>query len=460
MFTTKNKNGGKNMCKKSLSLFLALVMLMFVVVGCNNNSNNNDSPAGTTPEVTTTVATTTITTKPEEAEKFYTEKIIKGGKTEYTIVYDKDDSAATLFATNLKEAFSSACGVTVACKPLDDTSADIGNNEIVIGSARKGIEDVKAKTKAVNDFAMKLNEKSLVLYATGHEAYSYMLEYLKREVLSKVNRGDLTLTSDDNIVYSTSSLKSTTFTEYWLKKNTIDANFLYSMFEPREYESEDDEIMPYRLYVPMDYDATKKYPVLIFLHGAGERGDNNAKQLGNLLPRAFSQANTPLDQAIIIAPQCPTGQQWVNTPWAKGDYRIDNIKESDAARLALEILDAVAEEFSTDDKRYYITGLSMGGFGTWDIIMRHSEIFAGAVPICGGADSTKGATVKDVPIWTVHDPSDPTVPYSGTKVMVDAIKAAGGTKIKFDSPSGYGHGSWNYVANSKDIYKWLFEQTK
>ncbi|MBQ5633482.1 MAG: hypothetical protein IIV11_01205, partial [Clostridia bacterium] len=273
------------MCRKSLALFLALVMLMFVMVGCNNS--NNDDPAGTT--AATTTSATTTTPKPEEPEKFYTEKIISGGKTEYTIVYDGDDAAATLFAVNLKEAIKTTCGVTVASKVLNDTSADIGSNEIVIGSARKGIEDVKASTKEVNDFAMKLKEKSLVLYATGYEAYNYMLEYLKREVFSKVKNGELTLTSDDNIVYSTSSLKSTTFTEYWLQKNnSIDANFLYRMFEPREHESEDDEIMPYRLYVPMDYDATKKYPVLLFLHGAGERGDNNTQQLGLVLPQAFS----------------------------------------------------------------------------------------------------------------------------------------------------------------------------
>ena len=433
-------------------------MLMFVMVGCNNS--NNDDPAGTT--AATTTSATTTTPKPEEPEKFYTEKIISGGKTEYTIVYDGDDAAATLFAVNLKEAIKTTCGVTVESKVLSDTSAAIGSNEIVIGSARVGIEDVKASTKEVNDFAMKLKEKSLVLYATGYEAYNYMLEYLKREVFSKVKNGELTLTSDDNIVYSTSSLKSTTFTEYWLQKNnSIDANFLYRMFEPREHESEDDEIMPYRLYVPMDYDATKKYPVLLFLHGAGERGNNNSNQLGLVLPQAFSQANTPLDQAIIIAPQCPAGQQWVDTPWANGDYSIDDVRESDAARLALEIFEAVTEEFSTDDKRYYISGVSMGGFGTWDILLRHGEKFAAAVPMCGGGDSSNAELVKDIPIWTVHDPNDPTVPYSGTKVMVDAIKAAGGTKIKFDSPTGYGHGVWNYVGRDKpEMYKWLFEQTK
>ena len=445
------------MCRKGLSLFLALVMLMFVVVGCN--SNNNDA-AGTTPSATTTVATTT--TEYKEPEKFYTEKIFEGGASEYTIVYDKKDAYATLFASNLKEVIKTSCGVTLECNPLSDTSAAIGSNEIVVGSARVGIEDVKASTKEVNDFAVKLGEKSLVLYATGFEAYNYMLEYLKREVFSKVKDGDLTLTSNDNVVYSTSSLKSTTFIEYWLQKNsTIDTNVLLRMFEPREYESEDDEIMPYRLYVPMDYDATKKYPVLLFLHGAGERGDDNSKQLSLVLHQAFAQKNTPLDQAIIIAPQCPTGQQWVDTPWAKGDYRIDDVRESDAARLALEIFDVVTKEFSTDEKRYYVSGVSMGGFGTWDIIMRHGEMFAGAVPMCGGADSTQAEAVKDIPIWTVHDKNDPTVPHSGTKVMVDAIKAAGGTKIKFDEPTGYGHGVWNYVGRDKpEIYKWLFEQTK
>ena len=448
------------MCRKGFCLFLALVMIMVAMVGCN--TTNDELPAGTTDGTTASTTTATSTTpKPEEPEKFYSEKIIKDGDSEYSIVYNLNDIDGELFAKNLTDMIKTVCGITLKCEPAYRTTDAVGGKEIVVGAARSGLEDVKASLKTTNDFAVKLKEESLVLYATGHSAYSYLLEYLKREIFSNGKSGDLTVTSDDNIVYSSSKLKSTTFIEYWREENnTVDVSVLSMMFEPRIFENPEHETMPYRLYVPMNYDSSKKYPVLIFLHGAGERGTDNGKQYGNLLPTAFSQNGTPLVDAIIIAPQCPAGKQWVDTPWANGDYSIDDVRESDQAKLALEIFEAVTEEFSTDEKRYYVTGLSMGGFGTWDMIMRHSDIFAGAVPVCGGADSSSAANVLDVAVWTVHDPSDPTVPYSGTKVMVDAIIAAGGTKIKFDSPTGYGHGSWNYVAKNVDIYKWLFQQTK
>ncbi len=395
-------------------------------------------------------------------EIFITERIIADGETKYAIVYDKDDFAATQFATDVSVLLETVFGVKVDCK-ASDVNQPLGEYEIVISEARKGVDDVKESLKEVNDFAVKLKEKNLILYATGHSAYAYMLEYLKREVFVPSTLGDcLTVTSDDDIVYSQSELNSVTYPEYWREKNTGDFSIatLRAMFEPRVYEYKTDVTMPYRLYVPMNYDSAKKHPVLLYLHGAGERGNDNFIQFTNLLGTAFGQADNPFKDAIVIAPQCPEGNQWVNTPWAFGDYRVDDVMESNEITMALKIFELVTEEFSCDEKRYYVTGISMGGFGTWNILMRHGEKFAGAVPICGGADSTKGAVVKDIPIWTVHSIDDPVVPVSGTQKMVQAIKDAGGTKIIYTELDGHGHGVWNYTVNSKEIYQWLFKQTK
>lgn len=442
------------MCRKILCFFLATVILMSFV-GCNNNGGTQQP----TSEPTTTPTATTTPPPPEE--KFITETIIANRTTEYGIVYDEDDAMAAVFAENLANAINTKYNTQIKSKPLS-VSEPLGEYEIVISGARKGVEDVEASLKDFNDFAIKLKEKNLILYAKGHQAYSYMLEYLKNEVFGGLKNGELTMTSDDDMVYSQSKLKNLTYPEYLEKKSSqsVDRSALQSMFEPRIYEYETDVTMPYRLYVPMTYDSAKKYPVLLLLHGAGERGTDNAAQLNLVFSQVFNQNDSPFNEAIIIAPQCPAGKQWVNTPWANGDYRVNNVAESDEITFALEIFDSVTEEFSCDDKRYYITGISMGGFGAWDILMRHPNMFAGAVPICGGADSTKGAVVKDIPIWTVHSIDDPTVPVSGTQLMVQAIKNAGGNKIKYTELNGYGHGVWNYTASSPEIYKWLFEQTK
>ena len=128
----------------------------------------------------------------------------------------------------------------------------------------------------------------------------------------------------------------------------------------------------------------------------------------------------------------------------------------------MEILESVANEFSVDRNRFYVTGLSMGGIAGWDLLMRHSDVFAGGVPICGAADPAMASVLKDVPIWTVHGEEDVTVPTSATREVVAAIKAAGGTKIKYTELKGEGHTMrvWNdYVSTNSDIYNWLYAQS-
>ena len=105
-------------------------------------------------------------------------------------------------------------------------------------------------------------------------------------------------------------------------------------------------------------------------------------------------------------------------------------------------------------------GLSMGGFGTWDIIMRHSELFAAAVPLCGGGDFTQAPKLVDMPIWTIHGTSDYDVPYSGTRDMYVALKTLGSTVIIYEELENYSHNIWSYAAEKAEIWTWLFEQTK
>ena len=231
-----------------------------------------------------------------------------------------------------------------------------------------------------------------------------------------------------------------------------------AQFTAHTAELSDGTTLNYRLYLPEDYDAKKVYPLLVFLHGAGERGEDNEAQLLHMMLTMFNLESSPLREAIVLAPQCPNGQQWVDTPWANGNYSTTAVKESNELAGVVEIVDQLWFDYSIDENRIYAMGLSMGGFGTWDLLMRHSDIFAAGVPICGGGDPTMADTLVDVPIYTFHGSADPTVPVAGTRAMAEALEEAGSTVYTYEELADMGHGIWGTVAARADVIEWLFAQ--
>lgn len=223
-----------------------------------------------------------------------------------------------------------------------------------------------------------------------------------------------------------------------------------------EYK-EGDMVLPYRLSVPADY-KEKKYPVVMFLHGAGERGNDNDLQLRTALP-VFLESNPVVRDAIYVIPQCALEKQWVNTPWAQVDYSVEEVEETWYLASAVKVLLSVCEEYNADCDRRYVFGISMGGYGTWDAIMRHGDLFAAAMPICGGADPTQAEKVKDIPIHTFHGNVDSAVPVQGTRHMVEAIKALGG-KIIYTEYEGVDHNSWDPACSFEGIGEWMFSQKR
>jgi len=220
--------------------------------------------------------------------------------------------------------------------------------------------------------------------------------------------------------------------------------------------------LPYCIYVPEDYSEDYAYPLVLFLHGAGERGNDNGTQLKYTVIQPFMDKSCPIYQSIVIAPQCPNDYQWADTPWTLGSYSTDEVPISEAMTAVVELLDAMIEEFSINENRQYVFGLSMGGYGTWDLLCRFPDRFAAAIPLCGGGDPSKAADLVDVPIQVFHDTEDGAVPVSGSRDMVEAIRAAGGEKITYTETSGYGHEIWDvaiYEDNLSVIY-WMFEQRK
>jgi predicted peptidase len=223
-------------------------------------------------------------------------------------------------------------------------------------------------------------------------------------------------------------------------------------FEARSYTN-GSHTLPYRLFVPREYDPAQAYPLVLFLHGAGERGTDNWLQLtGQTAPLVFVQPdNQTVWPCFMMAPQCPSNDFW-SADWSSDE-------PSTSLRLTIEVVDALQQEFSIDPGRLYVTGLSMGGFGSWDAITRYPGKFAAAVPIAGGGAVRLADQCAQTPIWNFHSDDDPVVPVAFSRDMIAAVRAAGGDPI-YTEYTGYGHASWVPAYAEPDLLLWLFAQAR
>ena len=229
-------------------------------------------------------------------------------------------------------------------------------------------------------------------------------------------------------------------------------------FQARTYTDAAGGKLQYRLLTPKGYDKGKKYPLVLFLHGAGERGDDNFKQLVHGMNDFASDERMAEYPCFVIAPQCPENSLWVDTPWSADSHTMPE-KPTEPLRQSLEAVAALQKEFSIDGDRLYITGLSMGGFGVWDAVQRHPEMFAAAVPVCGGGDTACAEKIKGVPIWAFHGAEDTAVKTKRSRDMIAALKKAGG-EPKYTEYEKVGHDSWTATYHDPKTFAWLFSQKR
>ena len=213
----------------------------------------------------------------------------------------------------------------------------------------------------------------------------------------------------------------------------------------------------YRQHVTPNLPPDKKVPLILFLHGAGERGNDNAAQLTHGVTDLikFGDAN---GGAIVIVPQCPAEEKWVNVPWDSQTHAMP-AEPSASMKLVLALVNEKTEKMPVDPDRIYVTGLSMGGYGTWDIIQRRPKLFAAAIPICSAGDPSLAAVIKSVPTWIFHGADDDLVKVSCSHDMVNALKACGGN-VQYREYPGVGHDSWTQTYADPDVLRWLFEQRR
>ena len=227
------------------------------------------------------------------------------------------------------------------------------------------------------------------------------------------------------------------------------------------YKAKDGTYLPYRLYVPEDYDPEKSYPLVLFFHGAGEAGSDNEHIFrgGSILQRLLLPDERSQRPCIILAPQCGStanGGKWVNSDWGPGTYDHTTFKKSPYMTAAEELLDKVIEEYSVDETSLYVSGISMGGYGTWDIISRNPDKFAAAIPVCGGIDESYMEGLKGMPIRTFHAADGTIVSNKGTVKANEILKDYG--DFLYTEYATGGHIIWDRAYGTSGLTDWLFAQ--
>ncbi len=228
----------------------------------------------------------------------------------------------------------------------------------------------------------------------------------------------------------------------WLYSNAEDAKMKKqsSRQQSEHLERQATLTLDYLLYLPPDYQSKDSFPLLVFLHGAGERGSDLNKVKSHGPPKLVEQGkDLPF---IIVSPQCPANQWWPGME-----------------REVIALVDEMTEKYKVDPERIYLTGLSMGGYGTWSIGCSYPGRFAAIVPICGGGIPIRAGNLKSVPVWAFHGAKDPVVPLSQSQQMTDAVNRAGGSAQLTVYPEAE-HDSWTQTYNNPQIYDWLLSHRK
>lgn len=226
--------------------------------------------------------------------------------------------------------------------------------------------------------------------------------------------------------------------------------------------------LPYRLLKPDGASDDDPRPLLVFLHGFGERGDDNQRQLihGGAM---FASEGFAKRRAYVLVPQCPAGSIEGSDQPVVWSLRLRPTGESvplgvdqpmtPPMHAVRALVDRLIETESIDTRRLYVSGLSMGGYGAWEMAAREPDFWAAAAPICGGGNPAWGERLAKLPVWAFHGDADTAVPVERSREMVQAIEQAGGRPVYTEYP-GVGHGSWTPTFESRQVWDWLFAQRR
>ncbi|MBR6807459.1 MAG: S-layer homology domain-containing protein [Clostridia bacterium] len=362
--------------------------------------------------------------------------VVKDGKFTYTVVYDDSDSILSGIIEDFLYDMRFEKGLKINGVKASEAKDDYGR-EIVFGNVRDSAEMPYRDLAPSGDFLIRHVEDDIILCTNDSQLYSYLFKVFEVKVLSFLENQDLKIPEKIDFQFSKSNITHLSRAEYAIANQAVNAVDVYDFFHLKEFTSSDGSVIKYRFFVPFDYSPDKKYPVLLSLHGMGENLVDESKGSTSTLlcmRNMFNLENTPVTEAIII---CPQGAQ---------------------SSLAVELVEHIASNYSTDPDRYYLMGLSMGGAGTWSTIQEYPDYFAAAMPICGYGSIKDPTVLVNVPLYVVHGVDDTTVGVGSSRMLVEAIREAGSKVIHYEEPEGYGHSSWHYATKKIEIVKWMFDQ--
>lgn len=224
-------------------------------------------------------------------------------------------------------------------------------------------------------------------------------------------------------------------------------------FIAREYQSGTGVRLPYRLYIPATAKHDQELPLILYLHGSGGAGTDNRKQISGGNAQGTHIWIEPAVQerhpAFVLAPQIPETSTW-HSP---SDEPLPHVA------ALFELLDELRSELRIDTRRVYVVGQSLGGFGAWDLIARHPDVFAAAVPLCGGGDTKRILSARDVAVWAFHGAKDATVLVSRSREMVAALRTVN-PSVRYTEYPDVGHDVWTRAFGERDLPEWMFAQRR
>ena len=258
----------------------------------------------------------------------------------------------------------------------------------------------------------------------------------------------------------------------WLVLGLAAANGLTALAEQpvdgfiaRNYRTSNGEVMPYRLFIPRAYSSRQSYPLIVYLHGGAGNGTDNLRQIsgGNTNgSHVWTSASVQREHpSFVLVPQAAAGGTW-------GGPEASELSE--ASQMMLGIIESLEREFQIDKSRLYLTGQSLGGFGTWDVVIRRPNVFAAAIPLCGSGivnqfpfqkiySSTQFEGIKNLPIWAFQGAADATVPVEGPRKTVASLRNIGG-KIRYTEYANVGHQVWERAYIEPELSEWMFTQRR
>jgi predicted peptidase len=238
-----------------------------------------------------------------------------------------------------------------------------------------------------------------------------------------------------------------------------------SAYQKSTYTNSSGQVLHYRILFPENYDRTKKYPLILFLHGSGEKGNDNEKQLTHGAKLFLKEENRGQFPCIVIFPQCPATDSWNSVIADRTQkptlFAFDYSRNATSALTsAIEVVKKTGAEEGIDPARIYIAGLSMGGMGTFEAVYRYPEVFAAALPICGGGDATHYDTrISKTAFWVFHGDQDGAVDIKNSRIMVDRLKELK-AEVKYTEYPGVNHNSWDNAFAEPELLSWLFSHQR